>query len=119
MASKRRIRHREQANGRILGRFEMSVKEESSAIETTGAVVGGIGGAAAGVGGAIATVSAAGTAGLSAAGITSGLAAIGGVVGGGMTAGIVITAAAPVVVAAGLGYAGYRVAKWYRSKEGV
>jgi hypothetical protein len=44
----------------------MSVKEESSAIETTGAVVGGIGGAAAGVGGAIATVSAAGTAGLSA-----------------------------------------------------
>jgi hypothetical protein len=34
-----------------------------------------------------------------------------------MTAGIVITAAAPVVVAAGLGYAGYRVAKWYRSKE--
>lgn len=102
--------------GLISGRWEMSVNENDAVVETAGAVVGGGVGAVAGVGGAVAVVSAAGTAGLSAAGITSGLAAIGGVVGGGMAAGIVITAAAPVAVAAVLGYGGYRLAKWYRSK---
>ncbi len=69
-----------------------------------GAVAGTVVGSATAIG----TVSAAGSvAGLSAAGMTSGLAAIGASVGGGMAAGIVITAAAPVAVAALGGFAAY------------
>jgi len=45
---------------------------------------------------------------LSAVGITSGLATVGSVVGGGMAAGVVITAAAPLVV----GAAAYGLYKW-------
>jgi hypothetical protein len=70
-------------------------------------------GGAVGVGGAVAAVSAAGSvAGLSAAGITSGLAAIGATVGGGMAAGVCVTAAAPAVAAAAVGYGVYRLARW-------
>ncbi|RHZ90448.1 hypothetical protein D1114_23210 [Cereibacter sphaeroides] len=49
--------------------------------------------------GAITAVSSSGAvSGLGAVGITSGLATVGGVVGGGMATGLVITAAAPLVV---------------------
>jgi hypothetical protein len=65
-------------------------------------------GAVAGTAGAVGAIAASGSiAGLSAAGITSGLAAVGGVVGGGMAAGVCITAAAPVVAAAAVGYGAY------------
>ncbi|MBD2028234.1 hypothetical protein H6F80_28145 [Leptolyngbya sp. FACHB-711] len=68
-------------------------------------MVGAIGGSAA----TIATVSSAGTvSGLSAAGITSGLAAVGSWVGGGMVAGLSLSAAAPVVAAAGVGLIAYK-----------
>ncbi|QIK66283.1 lecithin retinol acyltransferase family protein [Nocardioides sp. HDW12B] len=53
--------------------------------------------------GGVAAISAAGTTGLSAAGISSGLATIGGLAGGGMAAGTVAVVAAPAVAAAGLG----------------
>lgn len=72
-------------------------------------------GAAAGTAGSIAAVSAMGTtAGLSAAGISSGLAAIGSTVGGGMAAGVVITAAAPVVAATAVGYGVYKLVRWFK-----
>jgi hypothetical protein len=71
-------------------------------------------GAAAGTAGSVAAISAMGTtAGLSAAGITSGLAAIGGTVGGGMAAGIAVTAAAPAVAAAAVGYGIYKLVKCF------
>jgi hypothetical protein len=70
-------------------------------------------GALAGTAGGVAAISAAGTtAGLSAAGITSGLAAIGGTVGGGMAAGTAVVVAAPVAVAAAVGYGAYKVWQW-------
>lgn len=65
---------------------------------------GSAGGSVAGV----AAVSTLGTAGLSAAGISSGLAAVGGVVGGGMAAGTAVVVAGPALVAAAVGYGGYR-----------
>jgi len=71
-------------------------------------------------GGTVASVSAvamAGSvAGLSAAGISSGLAVIGGTIGGGMAAGVAITAAAPAVTAAAVGYGAYRI--WKRFRKG-
>lgn len=77
-----------------------------------------VGGAVAGTAASVSAVAAAGTvSGLSAAGITSGLAAVGAAVGGGMAAGVVITAAAPAVAAAGIGYGSYRVWKWYRKRR--
>jgi len=70
-------------------------------------------GAVAGTAGAVGAIAASGSvAGLSAAGITSGLAAVGGVVGGGMAAGVAITAAAPAVAAAAVGFGAYKVWKW-------
>ncbi|PAX51198.1 lecithin retinol acyltransferase family protein [Brunnivagina elsteri] len=64
--------------------------------------------------GAVGAVAASGSvAGLSAAGITSGLAAVGGIVGGGMAAGVAITAAAPAVAAAAVGYGAYQVWKLF------
>ncbi|MFH0735718.1 MAG: hypothetical protein V1773_15460 [bacterium] len=77
--------------------------------ETEAKVAAGVAGTAT-VGGAVGTVAAAGTAGLSTAGMTTGLAAIGSVVGGGMAAGIIITAAAPLAVAA----ITYGVWRWVR-----
>jgi len=71
-----------------------------------GVITGAIGGSATTVG----MISAAGSvSGLSAAGVTSGLAAIGGVVGGGMVTGVAVTAAAPVIGAASVGYGAYKV----------
>jgi hypothetical protein len=75
--------------------------------------VGAVGGSVASVG----AVAATGTAGLSAAGITSGLATVGATVGGGMAAGVAVTAAAPAVVAAAVGYGSYRVWKRLRRKS--
>ena len=57
--------------------------------------------------GGVATVAAVGTAGLSAAGITSGLATIGAVVGGGMATGAIIVVGAPVAAAAAIGGLAY------------
>lgn len=71
-------------------------------------------GAVAGTAGSIGAVSALGTAGLSAAGISSGLATIGGVVGGGMASGVVLATAAPVAAAAAVGYGAYKLVKWLR-----
>jgi hypothetical protein len=72
-----------------------------------GTVAGGVAGGAA----SIAIVSAAGTAGLSAAGISSGLATMGALVGGGMAAGLAVSAALPVLAAAGAGFAIYEGVK--------
>lgn len=77
-----------------------------------------VGGAVAGTAASVSAVAAAGAvSGLSAAGITSGLAAVGAAVGGGMAAGVVVTAAAPAVAAAGIGYGSYRIWKWYRKRR--
>ncbi len=76
-----------------------------------GTVAGAVGGGVASVG----AVAAAGTvSGLSAAGISSGLAAVGATVGGGMAAGVAVTAAAPAVAAAAIGYGSYRAWRWWR-----
>jgi hypothetical protein len=81
-------------------------EREARQVGRAATVVGAVGGTAASVG----MVAAAGTvSGLSAAGITSGLAAVGATVGGGMAAGVVLTAAAPAVAAAALGYGCYRL----------
>jgi hypothetical protein len=73
-----------------------------------------IAGAVAGTASAVGVIAASGSvAGLSAAGITSGLAAVGSVVGGGMAAGVVITVAAPAIVAAAVGYGAYEIWKQF------
>lgn len=68
-----------------------------------------VGGSILGLAGSITAVSATGTAGLSAAGITSGLAGIGSVVGGGMVAGVAVTVALPAVAALAAGFGAYRL----------
>lgn len=73
--------------------------------------VGAYTGALAATGGGVAAVSAMGTVGVSAAGITSGLAAIGG---GTMVTGVAVVVAAPAAAAAVVGYAVYRFARWLR-----
>lgn len=91
-----------------------------------GRVATGVGAAGGTVGG-LAAVGAMGTvAGFSGAGITSGLAAIGsatgagaalsamGVGGGMMVGGVVVTVAAPALLAATVGYGAYRGVKWLR-----
>ena len=84
--------------------------------------VASVAGAAGATVGGVAAIGALGaTAGLSAAGISSGLAAMGAVVGGGMVAGTAVIAAAPVVVAAGLATGVFvtsrRFRSWKLSKE--
>lgn len=74
----------------------------------SGALGAGIGGAA-----SFAALYGLGTAGLSAAGITSGLAAAGGIVGGGMAAGVFVLAA-PVALLAGGGIA---FSAWHRKSR--
>jgi hypothetical protein len=75
--------------------------------------IGSAAGALAGAAGSIATVSALGIPGLSAAGISSGLAAIGAAAtGGGMAAGTICVVAAPAAIAAIAGYLIYRLALW-------
>ena len=77
-----------------------------------------VGGAVAGTAASVSAVAAAGAvSGLSAAGITSGLYAVGTAVGGGMAAGVVVTASAPAVAAACIGYGSYRIWKWYRKRR--
>lgn len=78
-------------------------------------VAGAAGGSAASIG----AVTVAGMSGLSAAGISSGLAAIGGTIGGGMVAGVALTAAAPAVAAAVVGYSSYRIWKRWRMRQGT
>lgn len=68
-------------------------------------------GAMSGAGAALATVSAVGVPGLSAVGLTSGLAAVGSVVGGGMLVGLVMTLAAPAVLAVAASHAAYAWSK--------
>ena len=88
----------------------MAKKRNSS---ETGAIVSTVSGGPAGAVAAVAGVvggAAEGTAFLSAAALTSGLAAVGTVVGGGMFAGILVVAAAPVV----LGAAGFGIYKLYK-----
>jgi hypothetical protein len=76
--------------------------------------IASVAGAGAGAVGGVAAISAAGTTGLSAVGITSGLAAIGSAVGGGMAAGTTIVVAAPAVAAAGIGLGVFLVSKRLR-----
>jgi hypothetical protein len=76
--------------------------------------IASIAGASASTVGGVAAISAAGTTGLSAVGITSGLAAIGATVGGGMVAGTTIVVAAPAVAAAGIGLGVFLVSKRLR-----
>jgi hypothetical protein len=84
---------------------ENEARRVGQAVTTASAVVGTVGTA-----GVIATAGS--VAGLSAAGITSGLAAVGATVGGGMVMGVAITAAAPAVAAAAVGFGAYEVWKW-------
>jgi hypothetical protein len=78
--------------------------------------IGTTAGALLGSAGSIATISALGVPGLSAAGISSGLAAIGAAaIGGGMAAGTMCVIAAPAITAAILGYLIYRAALWVNS----
>jgi ribosome-binding protein aMBF1 (putative translation factor) len=86
----------------VIGYYKFSQLSDSEK-ETISATVGATGGVAVGIGGAIGAVSVAGTAGLSAAGITSGLAAIGGT----MLGGLAVVAAIPVAV----GLSGYGLVK--------
>lgn len=76
-------------------------------------VLSGALGAGAGMGISYAALYGLGTAGLSAAGITSGLAAAGSVVGGGMAAGVVVFAIPAAVLAAG----GVALAHWRNAKK--
>lgn len=75
-------------------------------------LVGALGAGMGGVG-AFAALYGLGTAGLSAAGITSGLAAAGGIVGGGMAAGVFVLAAPVAILAAG----GVGVASHLKNKQ--
>jgi len=79
-----------------------------------GTVAGAVGGVAASVG----AIALAGMPGLSAAGITSGLASIGALAGGGMAVGVAITSGLAGLIAALLGYAVYRVARWIVTPTG-
>ncbi|MDQ8044274.1 MAG: lecithin retinol acyltransferase family protein [Patulibacter sp.] len=78
-----------------------------------------VGGAGVATAGGVVAISATGTAGLSAAGITTGLAAIGATVGGGMAAGTAMLVAAPAVAAAGLGLGAFAVSKKLRRTRGA
>lgn len=100
-------------------RDDESLPDDERAARRDGRTASLIGAGASTVGG-VAAIGAAGTAGVSAAGITSGLAAIGATVGGGMAAGTVLVVAAPAVVAAGLGAGVFALSKWLRqpSEEG-
>ena len=79
---------------------QMKKENKAVAVAATGAGIGGAG--------AIGAVSSLGVSGLGATGITSGLATVGGAVGGGMAAGVVLTAAAPLIA----GAIAYGLYKW-------
>jgi len=95
---------------KALGKKEREARRASRYSGVMGAAVGTVASV-----GAVSTLGA--TSGLSAAGITSGLAAVGGFVGGGMTAGVAVTAAAPAVAAAVVGYGTYRLWKRFRARR--
>jgi len=99
---------------KVLDEAAKAIKDEARTIKTSDIpdVLGAACGAS--IGGAVgfAALYAAGTTGLSAAGITSGLAAVGGIVGGGMVAGIAVLAAPAVV----LGVGGYAVLARHKKK---
>ena len=99
----------------VINEAEAALNDPNRTIATSAIpeVLGAMGGALLGGAGGFAALYFAGTAGLSAAGITSGLAAAGALVGGGMAAGVFVLAA-PVAV---LGVAGYAVVKKHRSNK--
>jgi hypothetical protein len=83
--------------------------------ELIGAAAGAGLGAATGMGSSVAAVSAAGSvAGLSGPGIAAGLSAIGG---GSMVGGLVVATGGTALLAVGLGYVGYRIAKKMKRRE--
>jgi hypothetical protein len=90
---------------KIINEAGAALRDTSRTIGTSSIpeVLGGVAGAGVGAAVSFAALYTLGTAGLSAAGITSGLAAAGAVVGGGMVAGIGVLAA-PVAVLAVSGY---------------
>jgi hypothetical protein len=93
------IKH-EQAN------TQKTLQKNSSKAGMVGVVAGGAAGAVA----SVAAVSATGSvAGFSAAGVTSGLAAMGSLVGGGMVGGLAVSVALPIIGAAGIGWAAYKI----------
>lgn len=90
--------------------------DEERAARAAGRYASVVGGAA-GVLAGISAVEALGLAGLSGAGISSGLATLGSFVGGGMTAGTMLVTTMPPLFAAGLGYAMYRLVRWWLSER--
>jgi len=79
-------------------------RQHGSAPEAVGTVVGAAVGASAGMAGSVAAISAAGTAGLSGAGITSGLT----VIGGSMLGGMAVLTGGVLLLAAGGAFLGYK-----------
>jgi hypothetical protein len=73
----------------------------------TGAMLSAATGATVGSAGAVGAISMLGIPGLAPAGVASGLAGLGSIIGGGMFSGLMITAAAPLVI----GAAGYGIYK--------
>jgi hypothetical protein len=83
-----------------------SQQKGSSKAGMVGVVVGGAAGGMA----SVAAVSATGSvAGLGAAGMTSGLASMGSLIGGGMLGGLAVSVALPIIGAAGVGWAAYKI----------
>lgn len=89
-------------------------KNESGNQEIIGTATGAGLGAAAGMGGTVAAISSLGVSGLSGPGIVSGLAALGG---GSMLSGLVVATGGTALLVGGLGYGGYRIAKWLKNKS--
>jgi hypothetical protein len=87
---------------------KLSKAERKKIAETIGSLSGGT----LGFGSVTAAVAALGSAGLSAAGISSGLAALGALVGGGMAAGVTVAAALPLA-GVGIGYGIIRAVKYF------
>ncbi|SHE67825.1 lecithin retinol acyltransferase family protein [Acidocella aminolytica] len=101
----------------LMHRYILNVQKEHSKSEKLARRIGQVSsylsGVAASAGG-VALISTYGaTAGLGAAGITSGLATIGSIVGGGMAAGTIMVMAAPAVAALAGGYGAYKIAQHF------
>lgn len=103
MTEKEIKKEKDKANEEVKEIVENLKKDAPELTEGISALIGSGAGAA----GSLATLGALGTAGFSAAGITSGLAAAGSIIGGGMLAGVGVLAA-PVAL---LGIGGYAIAK--------
>ncbi len=100
---------------RVVKEAGVALQNPGRTIEDSGMseVLGGVVGAGAGAAISFGALYTLGTAGLSAAGITSGLATAGAIVGGGMAAGVAVLAAP----AALLGVAGYAIMSSQKKKE--